>query len=73
MKLLIRLDPLSVQIDTRQVTPRIPIDNSIRVQHGYDLEYEVITEDPRAQTRPHQIVYYTFYHVGCPCFTRMHS
>ena len=37
--------PAPVEIDTGQVTPGASIDDAIRVEHGYDFEDKVITED----------------------------
>ena len=56
MQLLIWINPLPIKVNSSQITSCIAINDTIRVQHWYDFEYEVVAEDPRSQARPYQIV-----------------
>jgi len=39
-----RVVPLLVEVVARDVAPVVPVDDSIRVEHGYDLEDEVLPQ-----------------------------
>lgn len=44
MSFLRRLDPLSIQIRTRQITPIVPNNNSINIEHRHNLKHKVISQ-----------------------------
>ena len=38
---LVRLDPLSIQVETSKICPKITIDNSIRIDHRYHYHLKI--------------------------------
>ena len=44
VELFVWLDPLTIQVDTSKVAPSVTVDDAIRVKHGDDLKYKVVTE-----------------------------
>ena len=44
--------PLSIQVDSSKVAPGIPVDDTIRIQHGNNLKHKVVAENSGSQTRP---------------------
>lgn len=44
MKLLIRINPLPIEIDQTQITSIISNDNTIDVKHWHNLENEVLSK-----------------------------
>lgn len=51
MKLLIWLYPLSIEVYASQVAASVSVYHAIRVEHGHDLEDEVVSQEPCSQTR----------------------
>jgi hypothetical protein len=73
MKLPIRVDPLSIQVDASKVATSVTVDDSIWVEHGDDLKYKVVSEDPSAKTWSHEVVNDTLDHEGGAGLSRMHT
>lgn len=44
VRLLRWLNPLPVQVGSRQITPVVAYDNSINIEHGHDFENKVVSE-----------------------------
>lgn len=51
-----RINPLPIQIRPKQITPVIPINHPIDIQHRYDLENEVLPQHPRRRMITQQII-----------------
>jgi len=66
-------NPTAIQIETRQITPRVTINNAINVEHRDDLKNKVISQDLSIQWWPRQIVQNAFHHPTSACLTWMHS
>ena len=73
IQLLVRINPLPIEVDSSQITSCISINDAIWIQHWNDFENKVVTENPGSQTWPNKIVNNTFDHEWGASFTRMDS
>lgn len=64
---------LAIQISSRQRTPVIPDNHSVRIQHGNELENELFPELPGLSGIAREEIQETFHHPGGRGFARVHS
>ena len=65
-------DPLTVEVLADQGAPVVAHDDSVRVQHGDDLEDIRVSEELRLFVIADQIFYNALHHVGSIGLSRMH-
>ena len=73
MLILIRIQPLSIQIQSTETDSIITIKHSIYVQHRNDLEYELSPQLLSFLRRPCKEINYIFHYITGHSLTRMHS
>ena len=67
-----RINPLSVQVGTSQVTPVVPNYHTVRVQHWYDSENKVIPQSPSDRVIGQQKVNDKLYQIAYHSLPWMH-
>ena len=63
------IHPHSVQVNSSERTSCVANDDTIYVQHRYDLKHEVVSEYLRIECWTCQVVDDTLHHVTCTSFT----
>ena len=63
-RLLHWVHPLAVEVETCETAAVVPDDDSIRVQHRHNLEYECVTEDARFSFIAQHHIYDSFHDEG---------
>ena len=71
MHLFCWLLPLPIEILSHKRASRIPKYNPIRINHRYNLNYEVISKNSGFNTWSDKIINYTFHHIRRPRLSRM--
>ena len=64
--------PLSIKILADKRASCVAQNDTVRINHGHDLEDKVISQNSCTDRRSHEVVDDTFHHVGGSGFTRMH-
>ena len=70
---LMWLPPPPVQVHAQYSTPMVPIHHSIRIQHWYHFEHELVSELFGHRTCTGQEVQHSLHHVGPDCLAWVHS
>ena len=66
-------NPLTVEIVAHKRAPIVTNDDTVRVQHRHDLEYESAPQELGMLIVADQEVYDAIHEPGCVRFARMHS
>eukprot|EP00349_Pseudokeronopsis_sp_Brazil_P001567 CAMPEP_0202964870 /NCGR_PEP_ID=MMETSP1396-20130829/8991_1 /ASSEMBLY_ACC=CAM_ASM_000872 /TAXON_ID= /ORGANISM="Pseudokeronopsis sp., Strain Brazil" /LENGTH=209 /DNA_ID=CAMNT_0049687339 /DNA_START=279 /DNA_END=906 /DNA_ORIENTATION=+ len=67
------VDPAPIEVHSRQVAPRTPIDHPVHIQHRHYLEHKVVPQNLRIQRRTSQIVDDAFHHPRGAGLSRVHT
>lgn len=73
MGFLGRLQPLSIEISTGQVTSIIADNDSIDVEHGHNFDDKIVPQVTSSLRVTQKIVDYILHHVTAHRLSRMHS
>jgi hypothetical protein len=67
------LNPLSIEISSKQVTPIISVDNSIYIKHGDYSKDEIISELPGDRMITQEKIDDVFNEIAHHCLARVHT
>jgi len=69
LKCFRRKFPAPVEVATRQRASVVAVDNTVRVQHGNNLEHKVVPEDLSIEAGSHEVVDDALHHPAGVCLS----